>query len=85
VFALLGPNGAVLADGRIVAAGTPRTVGGRDAAPALVSWRDADGLHEVRTDEPDAVVARLAAGFADLSVARPTLEDVYLSLIGEAR
>ncbi|MFI5913034.1 ABC transporter ATP-binding protein [Dactylosporangium sp. NPDC051541] len=76
---------AVLAGGRIVAVGTPQTVGGRDRAPAVVSWRDSDGLHAVHTDEPDAVVAGLAGGFADLRVTRPTLEDTYLSLIGESR
>ncbi|WP_433049254.1 ABC transporter ATP-binding protein [Dactylosporangium sp. CS-033363] len=76
---------AVLAGGRIVAAGTPATVGGRDRAQAVVSWRDADGRHEVRTGEPDAVVAGLGAGFTDLRVTRPTLEDVYLSLIGADR
>ncbi|GAA3451238.1 ABC transporter ATP-binding protein [Dactylosporangium matsuzakiense] len=75
---------AVLAGGRIVAEGTPHTVGGRDRAPAAVSWRDAEGFHEVHTDEPDAVVARLS-GFSDLRVTRPSLEDVYLALIGEGR
>ncbi|MEU7872767.1 ABC transporter ATP-binding protein [Dactylosporangium sp. NPDC049140] len=74
---------AVLAAGRIVAAGSPATVGGRDRAAAVVSWRDADGFHEVRTGEPDALVAGLS-GFTDLRVARPTLEDVYLSLLGGA-
>ncbi|WP_426506404.1 ABC transporter ATP-binding protein [Dactylosporangium sp. McL0621] len=74
---------AVLAAGRIVAAGSPATVGGRDRAAAVVTWRDADGFHEVRTGEPDALVAGLS-GFTGLRVARPTLEDVYLSLIGGA-
>jgi ABC-2 type transport system ATP-binding protein len=76
---------AVLAGGRVVAAGTPQSVGGRDRAPAVVSWRDAGGLHEVRTGEPEAVVAGLGGGCTDLRVSRPSLEDVYLSLIGEGR
>ncbi|MET7393286.1 ABC transporter ATP-binding protein [Dactylosporangium sp. NPDC005572] len=73
---------AVIAAGRIVAEGTPATLGGRAQAQATVSWRDAGGFHEVRTDDPGAVVAQLPPGAAELSVTRPSLEDVYLSLIG---
>ena len=72
---------AVIAGGRIVAAGTPRTIGGREQALARVTWRDRDGVHEVRTEQPNAVVARLDGDVTDLSVTRPTLEDVYLELI----
>jgi ABC-2 type transport system ATP-binding protein len=76
---------AVLSAGRVVAEGTAATIGGRDRAAAIVSWRDADGFHEVRTGEPEAVVARLGPAVTDLSVTRPSLEDVYLTLIGAAR
>jgi len=77
---------AVLVDGRIRAEGSPETVGGRATAPATVSWTDANGAHEVRTPDPAAVVAELSAAadpaVVDLSVRRPSLEDVYLELIG---
>jgi ABC-2 type transport system ATP-binding protein len=73
---------AVIAGGVIVAEGTPASIGGRATALATVSW---DGHHE-RTAEPDVLIRRLVAEEADLStltVTRPTLEDAYLTLIGE--
>ncbi|MEV6924815.1 ABC transporter ATP-binding protein [Dactylosporangium sp. NPDC051485] len=72
---------AVIANGRIVASGTPATIGGRDHAQATVSWRDATGAREVRTDEPVRFVGQLPADAADVRVTRPTLEDIYLGLI----
>jgi ABC-2 type transport system ATP-binding protein len=73
---------AVIDHGRIVDLGTPATLGGRDKQPAVVRW---DG-GEVRTDTPTKVVADLAAQYGGaeipgLSVSRPTLEDIYLSMI----
>ncbi|UQU66617.1 ABC transporter ATP-binding protein [Couchioplanes caeruleus] len=76
---------AVIAGGVIVAEGTPATLGGRSAAGAVVRW---GGDQEVRTDDPAALIAGLVGRGADLSgltVSRPSLEDTYLSLIGEAR
>ncbi len=78
----------VVASGRVVAEGTPADLGGRAARRARVRWR-ADGTeHEEVTDTPTAVVTRLAARYGEvpgLQVLRPTLEDVYLDLIGTAR
>ncbi|MFC5265674.1 ABC transporter ATP-binding protein [Kribbella qitaiheensis] len=75
----------VIADGRMVEVGTPETLGGRGARTARVSWLDADGAHEVRTDQPAAEVAALMARFngevPELEVRRPSLEDIYLELI----
>jgi ABC-2 type transport system ATP-binding protein len=52
-----------------------------------VRWRDADGRHEERTGEPGTLVARLVAEHGtepeDVEIRRPSLEDVYLSLIGD--
>ena len=79
---------AVIAAGRIVAEGTPATLGGRHAASATVNWTDGEGSHSVQSDEPAVLVAKLAAQGApllDLTVARPTLEDTYLELIGSTR
>ncbi|MEV4508947.1 ABC transporter ATP-binding protein [Dactylosporangium sp. NPDC049525] len=73
---------AIIAAGRIVAAGTPSDVGGLAQAQATVTWRDGTGLHEVRTDTPNTVVAALPPDALDLQVRRPSLEDVYLDLIG---
>ncbi|HEY4457986.1 MAG TPA: ABC transporter ATP-binding protein [Pseudonocardiaceae bacterium] len=78
---------AVLAGGRIVAQDTPAGLGGRATAEATVHWVAADGPHEVRTVAPTSVIARLAGGgeLPQLRVTRPSLEDVYLDLIGEPR
>ena len=78
---------AVLAGGRIVAQDTPAGLGGRATAEATVHWLAADGPHEVSTPAPTALVARLAAGgeLPELRVTRPSLEDIYLDLIGETR
>jgi ABC-2 type transport system ATP-binding protein len=78
----------VIADGRMVEVATPETLGGRGARTARVSWLSADGMREIRTDEPTAEVARLMAQYGgevpELEVRRPSLEDIYLELIGSA-
>ncbi|GAB1694099.1 ABC transporter ATP-binding protein [Krasilnikovia sp. M28-CT-15] len=77
----------VIARGRLIAVDTPRQLGDRESALATVSWRTADGAWErTRSATPTAVVADLAARFSGevpgLTVTRPTLEDVYLQMIG---
>ena len=81
----------VVADGRVVAEGPPSDLGGRQARRARVRWTTDGVTHEEATDSPTAFVARLAAhhGGPDgevpgLQVLRPTLEDVYLGLIGRS-
>jgi ABC-2 type transport system ATP-binding protein len=78
---------AVLAGGLVVATGTPTTLGGRSTAEAVVRWTDDHGPHEVRTATPTRVVNDLSTGgieLAGLTVTRPSLEDVYLELLGGA-
>jgi ABC-2 type transport system ATP-binding protein len=80
---------AVIAEGRIRDVSAPATLGGRHHAPATVRWADADGRHEEVTGEPGRVVADLVARHggepSELTVTRPSLEDTYLHMIGEAR
>jgi ABC-2 type transport system ATP-binding protein len=79
---------AVLAAGRMVALGEPATLGGRAASDAQVSWDTPDGRRTVSTAEPARVVVELVAQVGDLpglTVTRPSLEDVYLELIGASR
>ncbi|TDV41803.1 ABC transporter ATP-binding protein [Actinophytocola oryzae] len=78
---------AVIAGGRIVAEGTPATLGGRSTAKATVSWLDESGPRSVLTDTPTALIAELSQGreLAELTVTRPSLEDTYLELIGRPR
>ncbi|KAB8183780.1 ABC transporter ATP-binding protein [Microbispora catharanthi] len=72
---------AVVARGRIVAEGTPATLGGRATAKATVHW--AGGSEE--TDTPTKTVLELSRRFdgeiPELAVIRPSLEDIYLRLI----
>ena len=76
----------VIADGRLVEVASPRELGGRATATARVSWAGTDGPQAIETDSPTQVVAELGHKFGGevpgLTVTRPTLEDVYLSMIG---
>ncbi len=98
---------AVISAGRIVAEGTPDTLGGRAAAAIRVSFALPAGatgggpLERARADgdryvlEADDVTRLLheITGWAlhndvellDLTVDRPTLEDVYLELTGDGQ
>ncbi|GGN60589.1 ABC transporter [Actinoplanes lobatus] len=79
---------AVMSAGRIVAEGTPATLGGRAAAQARVSWREDGTARTEQVADPSDLIRHLVASGADLStltITRPTLEDTYLSLIGAAR
>jgi ABC-2 type transport system ATP-binding protein len=78
----------VIAAGRVREVAAPADLGGRASAPATVHWRGPDGRQSVQTATPSRVVAELAAQFGgevpELTVTRPSLEDVYLRLIGDA-
>lgn len=76
----------VIAGGRLLAVDTPQRLGGRAGREVRVLWQDADGLaQEQLTGTPTALVAELAGRFGGevpgLQVLRPSLEDVYLSMI----
>src|SRR5690606_32913411 len=78
---------AVIASGRVVALGTPESLRGQ--AQTTVSWLEGGERRRVAADEPGTVVAELAERFGGavpgLTVTRPSLEDIYLELIGEKR
>jgi ABC-2 type transport system ATP-binding protein len=78
----------VIARGRLVEVAVPSSLGGRETAPATVSWTENGVRRTEGTATPTALVRELAGRFPgevpDLAVARPTLEDVYLRMIGEA-
>jgi len=80
----------VIADGRLVEVAEPSRLGDRESAPATVSWRTPDGsVESAESETPTALVAELAARLGGevpgLTVTRPTLEDVYLRMIGAGR
>jgi len=81
---------AVISRGKLVALDTPAGLRAR-AADAVVAWSesDADGVVTARnevTTTPTATVRELLASHSgevkDLEIRRPSLEDVYLDLIG---
>ncbi len=76
---------AIIADGSMVALDTPQGLRAR-AAHARVTWEGFDGPHTVETDTPSETLRDLLAKHSGevqgLNVVRPSLEDVYLSLIG---
>ncbi|MBQ1081718.1 MULTISPECIES: ABC transporter ATP-binding protein [unclassified Nocardiopsis] len=75
----------VIAGGRIRAVDAPGQLGGRASAQATVSWTEDGRRHETRTDTPTRLVSELSARIPgeipELSVHRPTLEDIYLDMI----
>ena len=78
---------AIVKDGRVLAIGPPRELG-VGAAHYRISYRTSAGeLVERDTDDPTALLHELTADalargerLHELSVGRPTLEDVYLEL-----
>jgi len=82
---------AIVKDGRILAIGPPRELG-VGASHYRVAYRSPDGeLVERETDDPTTALHELTAQalargerLEELSVGRPSLEDVYLELTADA-
>lgn len=79
---------AVIVDGKIVEVSTPENLGGRNTAKARISWLENGVRQEIESDFPAAEVAKLATKFGgevpELTVIRPSLEDIYLKMIGHS-
>jgi len=79
---------AVIANGSIVEVATPATLGGRNNAAARITWVEDGSVREIQSDDPTNEVLRLSQKFngeiPGLTVTRPTLEDIYLTMIGQA-
>ena len=77
---------AVINKGVIAEISTPTDLGGRATSQATVQWRDGAQIKSEKTDNPTAVISSLAARFngeiPELVVTRPSLEDIYLEMIG---
>lgn len=103
---VLADRVAVISHGRIVAEGTPESLGGREDAPTVISFTVGSGsleglpFEDARVAENGRVTVESRTptqathdltGWAlqrgvelmDLTVTRPSLEDVYLELTGE--
>ena len=78
---------AVINNGVIIEVSTPAELGGRATSQATVAWRDGDTVKSERSDNPTALVSKLSSLFGgevpELVVSRPSLEDIYLEMIGE--
>lgn len=79
----------VIIGGRLADIGRTEEIGGATSRVPVVRWREDDGeLRTRRTPTPAALVAELAGRLGgephELTVTRPTLEDVYLDLADAA-
>ncbi|KMO84668.1 ABC transporter [Mycolicibacterium chubuense] len=84
--ATLADRVAVIAGGRVVAVDTPERLTAQANSVATVRWTEHGETRIVETDRPTEFIrARSADGteMTDLTVTRPTLEDAYLTLIGQ--
>ena len=84
--AQLADRAGVIADGRLVELGAIDELGGAAARVPIVRWMENGTPREQRTDKPGELVARLSSnGEPDrLEVIRPSLEDIYLTLVDQA-
>ena len=77
---------AVMNHGEILEVSTPALLGGRSQAKATVSWSEGGVAKSETTDVPTEFVKelsnRLGGEIPELSIHRPSLEDIYLSMIG---
>ncbi len=77
---------AVINNGVIIEVSTPAELGGRATSQATVSWREGETIKSERSDNPTELVTKLSSRFGgevpELVVSRPSLEDIYLEMIG---
>ena len=78
---------AVINKGLVLEIATPELLGGRATAPARVTWSESGQPRSEHTQSPTDFVKALASRFdgeiPDLAITRPSLEDIYLGMIGE--
>ncbi|TQJ31182.1 ABC transporter ATP-binding protein [Microbacterium sp. SLBN-146] len=85
--AQLADRVAVISSGRLQAMGPVDGFGDPESRIPIVRWREDGMLREERTDEPfafaQALARRLGEAPPSLEIVRPSLEDIYLALVGE--
>ncbi|WP_282859885.1 ABC transporter ATP-binding protein [Pseudoclavibacter helvolus] len=84
----LSDRAGIIAAGKLVEIGDITTIGGPASRTPRVRWQEPDGQwREEKTDAPAQLVAALANRLGPepvgLTITRPSLEDVYLEIIGE--
>jgi len=79
----------VINEGVIIEIATPDTLGGRNMAPAKVTWLENGATQELLTKNPTEEVLKLSQRFnnqiPELQVLRPNLEEIYLRMISELK
>lgn len=84
--ARLSDRVAVINRGTLVDVGPADAIGGPELRVPVVRWREGGVVREERTATPGGLIvalqARLGAEPELLEVVRPSLEDVYLALVG---
>lgn len=77
---------AVMNHGAIIDCATPERLGGRDREKVNVRWREAGKIHQELTENPTQflrlLTERIPGEIPELTVTRPTLEEIYLQMIG---
>jgi ABC-2 type transport system ATP-binding protein len=77
----------VINHGRIVADAPPNELGARSSDVTIVRWVGNGGPVQQETTTPTALIVslheKLGGEVEGLEVRRPTLEDVYLQLVGD--
>lgn len=85
--AALADRVAVIAGGQVAAVDSPARLTAHTSSAATVRWMQGDELQEEQTDHPTELIRQRSADgreLAQLTVTRPTLEDAYLRLTGQA-
>jgi len=86
--AALADRVAVISGGRVVAVDSPAKLTAHVNSAATVRWREGDEIRVEQTHFPTELIRQRSKGkseLAELTVTRPTLEDVYLQLVGLAQ
>jgi ABC-2 type transport system ATP-binding protein len=86
---VLADRVGVIVRGRMIEIASPKELGGRATAQSVVHWRTEEGPQSLATPSPTQTIAELAQRFGgevpELRVLRPSLEDIYLSMIGDSQ
>ena len=76
---------AVINAGKIIEIATPATLGGRRLAQATISWIENGEIQKKLSKNPTHDVLEISARFngdiPELTITRPSLEDIYLTMI----
>lgn len=76
----------VINHGRMIETAAPTELGGRKEAESIISWRAGGQVRTATTNNPTAFIKNLSLEFVgeipELTVVRPSLEDIYLKMIG---